>query len=132
MSNKIVFLDIKKLRGHEETNKERLLTLIEEIKQDGCIKNPVVVEDKHFVILDGHHRIAVLKQLRANWAPVFLVSYFDKNIRVYLRRKELAIENIKEAVLKMGKSNKLFPHKTTKHLISNRPKNLNVPLDKLF
>ncbi len=132
MNNKIVFLDINTLRSHEEINRDRLSILVEEIKQDGCIKKPVVVENKHFVILDGHHRTAVLKQLKAQRVPVFLVSYADKNIRVYLRRRELAIKNIKEAVIEMGKSDNVFPHKTTKHLISNRPKNVNVPLHNLF
>lgn len=132
MKQKITFINPVKLKSHEMTDNRRLLIVMQKIKADGFIRNPVVVERKNLVILDGHHRVEVLKRLGAKKVPVFFVDYKDKNVRVYLRRKEFKAENIKEKVIKMGLSNSVFPSKTTRHLIGSRSIKININLNKLF
>lgn len=131
MKKGVYLVEINKLRPHEKTDGQRLECLISQLLKDGCLKNPVVVENNHFIILDGHHRVAALKKLGAEKIPVYLVNYQDKNIRVYLRRKELLQSLIKGTVVKRVKEGRLLPSKTTRHLIKNRPKSLNIPLGKL-
>ena len=59
-----------------------------------------------------------------------LVDYIhDKKIRVVARRKEIPVN--KKIVVAMGLSDKVFPHKTTKHLIPKRVKNLKIPINNL-
>jgi ParB-like chromosome segregation protein Spo0J len=129
MRNKIVLVDIKKLKSHEETDPTNLKEVIHRIKKDGYLKNPVVVEDKHNIILDGHHRVAALKKLGVKFVPSFLISY-DK-VRVFLRRN-LNVSDIKREVIKRGISKNLFPSKTTRHLIKDRPRNINITLNSLI
>ena len=132
MNNKITLIDINKLKRHEEINQRHLLEIFFRLKKDGLLKHPVVVDKKNFIILDGHHRVAALKQLGVNKIPSFLVNYQDKNIRVVLRRKEFFFEDIKQAVIDYCLKGKIFPSKTTKHLIKNRPRNINYKISKLY
>lgn len=129
---RIKFVDINKLKRHEEINQNHLEDIIQRIKQDGFIKNPVVVDRKNHIILDGHHRVAALRQLGANKVPAFLVNYQSNNIRVTLRRKEFLFKDIKKAVINYCLKGKIFPSKTTRHLIKNRPKNINIKISNLF
>lgn len=124
-------LPIEKLKVHEETGEERVSELAEKIRKDGVLKNPVVVERRHLVVLDGHHRLAALKRLGMKLVPAQLVNYEDADLKVYLRRRELLMQIIKEAVIGKAKRGEVFPRKTTRHLIKERVKNAKVRLDKL-
>ena len=132
MKNKVVLLDINKLKPHEAVDKKRLAFLLERIKKDRYLKNPVVVEKKYLIILDGHHRVAGLKQLGVNKIPAYLVNYQSNNIKVTLRRKEFIFKDIKQAVIDYCLLGKIFPSKTTRHLIKNRPKNINIKISQLL
>ena len=130
--NSIKLIELTKLRYHEQVDKDHVNELVNQINQDGYIKNPIIVDDKHHIILDGHHRTQALRQLGAKLIPVYMVNYFDHNIKVYLRRKILLNQPIKQAVVSYGLQSKLFPSKTTRHLIYNRPKNINIKITHLF
>lgn len=75
-------LEIDKLKSHEEIIPEKLNSLIDEIKRDGVIKEPVIVDKETLVVLDGHHRVEALRKLGCRLIPVLLVNYFDPSIRV--------------------------------------------------
>ncbi len=129
MNKKIVLVDLKKLRSHEEIDPQHLEEIYMRIENDGFLKNPVVVERQNFVILDGHHRVAAFKKMKLKSIPAYMISY--SQARVFLRRK-LDIKDIKREVVKRGISKKLFPSKTTRHLIKNRPRNINISLNSLL
>lgn len=130
MKNKIILIGINKLKSHEEVNKNHLDKLFIKIQGDDYLKNPVVVEDKHFVILDGHHRVTVLKKLKAKKIPCQIVNY--QTVRVYLRRKNYQIKDIRSKVIERAISKNLFPYKTTRHFIKDRVRNINFHLEKLL
>jgi len=132
MKTSVVLLPINQLKNHEAVYQGQVRKLVREISRDGCLKNPVVADKKTKVLLDGHHRVAALKKLGVRKAPVFLVDYKSRRIKVYLRRKELMADLIKEAVVKVGLSDRVFPYKTTRHLLKSRPKNINVRIEKLL
>lgn len=133
MNKLIKLIAINKLKSHEQIDYRHFLEVKEKIKKDGFINNPVIVDKNNYVIIDGHHRVMALKSLKAKKIPSFLVDYFDKKIKVYLRRKELKITNLKKAVIKASLSNNLFPSKTTGHLIKNqRPRNIKISLNSLL
>jgi len=131
MNKKVVLININKLRSHEKIDHNHLEELILKIKQDGLLKNPVVVDDKYFIILDGHHRVRALKRLKVNFIPAYLVNYQQNSVRVFLRRKLKLTKPIKEMVIENSLASKLFLSKTTRHFIKYRPKNINIPLHKL-
>lgn len=132
MKNKISLIEINKLRCHEMVCLKRLKQVKDDLLVKGYIKNPVVVDQKNNIILDGHHRVAALKQIGVSKIPAFLVDYQDKKIKVTLRRKEFVFADIKQAVIDYCLKGKIFPSKTTKHLINNRPKNINVKINQLL
>ncbi|KKQ99875.1 MAG: putative transcriptional regulator [Microgenomates group bacterium GW2011_GWC1_39_12] len=114
-------MSIKKIKVHERTSKKRVGCLACSIKTDGVLKRPIIVDRKSYVVLDGHHRIEALRQIGAIRVPAFLVDYQNKHVRVYLRKKYLMMHLIKQAVLQRGSTGNMFPAKTTRHLIHNRP-----------
>jgi hypothetical protein len=130
--NKTVLVQINKLKAHEETDPARLRNITKKIIKSGMIKNPIIVERRYMIILDGHHRVSALKSTNVKKAPVFFVDYLDPKIRVVSRRPVLLNTNIKAAVIKTALANKLFPSKTTKHFIAGRPTNINIRISKLY
>ena len=88
MNNGVVLMSISKLKRHEAIDPKRLLELMAQIKNDGYLKNPIVVDKDSLVILDGHHRLKALKTLGYQKIPTFLVDYQSGRVRVYLRRKK--------------------------------------------
>jgi hypothetical protein len=127
--NKIKLILISKLKPHEKTIPENLEKIKNEIYEKGYLANPVIIDQKNLVILDGHHRVKALELLGYKKVPACLVDYFAKEIKVFPRRLEISIS--KDIVIAKALAGEVFPHKTTKHLISGRPRSLNVTLKKL-
>ena len=131
MNNSIVLVNIDKLKCHEEVVEEHVEILRRQMMEDGRLKRPIIVDKNSLVILDGHHRFTALKRMGYKKIPVQVVDYNSQDVRVYLRRKELMIELVKEAVLKKVKDGKLFPSKTTRHLIKGRIGKINYSIKNL-
>lgn len=132
MKRRISLVDINVLKTHENVIAKKVRQIAREITAKNILINPVVVDKKTKVILDGHHRVAALKLIGAKCVPVYLVNYKSNTVKVYLRRKNLLSQILKKQVLSAGKSGNNFPIKTTRHYIYNRPKNINMNLSKLL
>lgn len=132
MKNRIQLIAIDKVKSHERTFGRRVDRLVKEIKTEGNIKRPIIVDKRSFMVLDGHHRLAALRRLGAARVPAYLVDYQDPRVRVYLRRKYLNMKMIKQAVLYCGLTSTVFPVKTTRHVIHDRPGMQKVLLSKLL
>ncbi len=116
------------LREHEKINKSHFQKLLQKIKKDGFIKNPIIADEQSNIILDGHHRFHILKHLGYLSVPVFFVDYQNRKIKVASWRKGEKVR--KEDVLQAGLTNKLFRPKTSRHTIPGRPMNIRIPLEK--
>ena len=125
----IKLIEIKKLKNHEKTDQKNLLKVKQLIFKNKYFTNPIIVDRKTLVILDGHHRTEILKILGYKKIPALLVDYNDKRIKVFSRRSRIKIN--KQKIIKRALTKKLFPYKTSKHLIPNRPANLKIKLTKL-
>ncbi len=128
MKQTIIFADIHKLIAHERVDRGRFIEVRRLLRKEGVVRRPVIVDRRSHVILDGHHRVRALRELGAKRVPVCYVQYQSAVVRVYLRKKELLMRLLKQAVLEMARSGRLFPSKTTRHLIQNRPMMKPVPV----
>ena len=104
--------DLRVLKHHEEIDPQHLARLKKEIEKAGVWTHPIVIEQEHGIVLDGHHRFEIAKSLGLKRIPVVLVDYFDESIKVCQRRK---LEVSKNDVVKRAKNRNPFPYKTTKH-----------------
>ena len=132
MKPRVSLIEINKLKTHENVNSRKVNKLVKDISLKKRVINPVVADKKTFVILDGHHRLAALKRIGVKRVPIYLVNYKSEAVRVYLRRKKLLSQILKDQVLSMGKLRENFPIKTTRHFIKNRARNVNIKLERLL
>jgi ParB-like chromosome segregation protein Spo0J len=68
----ICLLEHGLLRQHEKINDRHVEELVCQIAQDGCVRDPIIVDKRTLIILDGHHRFNALKKLGLVRIPVCL------------------------------------------------------------
>ncbi|MEM2106950.1 MAG: ParB N-terminal domain-containing protein [Candidatus Bathyarchaeia archaeon] len=73
-------VSIERLRPHEQTDPYRLRGMIKQLARDGYQKDPIIIDDEHLIILDGHHRVSALKILGYSKVLAHKVNYGDENI----------------------------------------------------
>ncbi len=111
-------LPVGDLKSHEATNPLTLKQTIESIRREGGLRRPILVEDRHHIILDGHHRYAALKALGCRRIPAYVVDYFDATIELTTWPGAIVKEITKEEVVRHVLERKLlFPPKTTRHIV---------------
>jgi ParB-like chromosome segregation protein Spo0J len=131
MRHKFVVVDINKLKMHEGFQEDILEKCIQELRNDGVMKYPILVDEEYLVVLDGHHRVEALRRMGYTKIPVYLVDYWDPAIEV-TTWEEAEIENItKEMVMDMGRSENVFPAKTSRHIVKVELEEHPVPLEEL-
>ncbi|MCS7128341.1 MAG: DUF5603 domain-containing protein [Sulfolobales archaeon] len=84
---KPILLDLDLMRPHEEIISKRLNDVKEFILSIKAVDSPLIVAPipsaKFYLIVDGHHRWAALKELKCTKAPSIIVDYFDESIKLY-------------------------------------------------
>lgn len=134
----IVLFDLKDLREHEEVEPKYLERLKNQILKDRALKRPIIVDKNSNIILDGHFRYNVLKQLGCSKIPVYLIDYRSSEILVKSWNGNDVIT--KEDVIAAGLTEKKLPPKTSKHMfdlidhqihISRIVKKVKIPLEEL-
>jgi len=78
----IAILETESLILHEETIPIILEKLIQSIKDDGILRDPVVVDRDSLVVLDGMHRVKALRTLGCRLTCACLVDYKSPEIKV--------------------------------------------------
>ncbi len=71
---------LNELKPHEEVNRRVVRELARSLELAGVQKNPIIVDRKTGVILDGMHRWHALKLIGARYAVACLVDYSDPAI----------------------------------------------------
>jgi hypothetical protein len=107
------------LLSHEETDGALLRELEREIRRDGVLREPVVVDGGSLVILDGHHRVSVLRNMGCALVPAYLVDYSDPGISVGPWRPDATVT--KEEVILAGRTGRRYPPKTSRHEFPGLP-----------
>ncbi|MCK5547543.1 MAG: ParB N-terminal domain-containing protein [Thermoplasmata archaeon] len=124
-------LEIDLLKQHEALIEEYMKEFLEVVRRDGFLRKPVLVDEEHLVILDGHHRVEALRLLGCKRIPVYLVDYNDDAIVLALWPGAVVSEVKKEDVIERGLKGDIFPPKTTKHIVKDELKEVRVYLKDL-
>ena len=80
---KVEFVDIDRLKPHEELDPQESKLLIKSINEKGVFYKPMLVDRDSYVILDGHHRWDGLKKMGVKKIPSILLNYLDEEIKLY-------------------------------------------------
>jgi ParB-like nuclease domain len=111
---------IGKLLSHEEVEEENVAEIVRELERTQVFADPIWVARDSLVILNGHHRVEALRQLKAARVPVWLLDYDSDLVSLEPWRPGLPIT--KSEVVRRAQAGRPFPPKTTRH-------GVRVPLD---
>ena len=78
----LALLNQSDLRPHEETVRHAYDELEASMRQDELQRDPIIVDKKSGVVLDGTHRLEVLRRLGAKLVACYLVDYASKDVRL--------------------------------------------------
>ncbi|HID25677.1 MAG TPA: hypothetical protein EYP23_04355 [Thermoplasmata archaeon] len=138
LNEEVKVLRINMLKEHEKIDPKRFKELKEEITKDGFLKKPIVADKKTLVVLDGHHRLNVLRDLGLSRIPVVLIDYNNPNVIVKTWKGEGELN--KEDIINAALSGNLFGPRTSKHMVVINgelhhieiiQREVNIPLEKL-
>lgn len=109
----VVMLPVSQLRPSEKIDLEAARILAQKIDEKGRWTQPILVEKRHSVIMDGHHRHFCATALGLSFIPCVLLSYEDQNLHVsyWSDASPVAVDRIIQA----GLSGNLMSYKTTRH-----------------
>ena len=71
MNKRIQLISNHLLKQHEQIRKRHVQMLLKQIQHDGYLNNPLIVDKKTMIILDGHRRYNALKSLGMASSPVY-------------------------------------------------------------
>ena len=125
-------LPLQDLKAHEGAIPERVQKIKEEIAAAGEILTPLWVDKQRSIVLNGHHRLAALKELGCGYAPCLLLDYSSPYVRVEVC-PGAAVETIdKESVVQAALNSNLFPPRSSFHVLAFEPPRLVIPLAALM
>jgi hypothetical protein len=78
----IEILDIGRVHIHEKIVPELLEKLIRDLKSRKAVMDPLPIDKKTKVVLDGMHRVAALKKMGYRYLPVCGVDYRSPKVKV--------------------------------------------------
>lgn len=122
----IKLIHISSLKVHEQIIPDHVAELKKTIEQDNAIYEPVIVDRQTMIVLDGHHRVTVAKELGLTHIPALLVDYNSDQIRVKSWRPEITVS--KQMVIQAGLTGQLLQPKTSRHIIPFKPTSEPYPL----
>jgi hypothetical protein len=79
---RLALVELEELKPHEEVVETVAAQLAEDIRKDGIVRDPLIVDEDKFVILDGMHRFNSLKRLGCRFAPCCLLDYMSPQVTV--------------------------------------------------
>jgi hypothetical protein len=127
---KLELLSTKDITETEEHLLDRVEWLKNIIISEGIWRIPLIVEKHSLAIMDGHHRYNVAKKIGLTRVPAILLDYDQDNVMVGAWHEDMYID--KEIMLGNIRKKILFPYKTTRHIVSPSPEELQIPLSFLY
>ncbi len=82
MLGRLEIREVKSLLPHEQTISPNVKRLKESMLNIGQVVDPIIVDDKTGLVIDGNHRQKVLRIIECPYAPVQKVDYSREDITV--------------------------------------------------
>jgi hypothetical protein len=123
----ISLVDINLLHDIEEHIIDRKIMLKNKILEEGVWTKPIIVERKNNLVLDGHHRFNLAKEISIKKIPAILVDYND--IKIWSLKKSQKVT--KELVILKSLNKDIYPNKTVKHKFEFKIPCCNYKLEEL-
>jgi hypothetical protein len=127
---KLELIDLKDIIETEEHLHDRVIWLKGKIIEERVWRIPLILERNTLAIMDGHHRFNVAKLIGLSRVPAILLDYEQDYVILTSWRGDVYID--KNVVFDFIYKRKLFPHKTTRHIITPNPEELEIPLSFLY
>ncbi len=125
----LALVGLGSLLPHERIVPDNLRAIIGSLRASEAYRGPpILVERRHMIILDGHHRAEALRSLGARTVPALLVDYSDPGIILESWRGARVSRG---EVLARALRGELFPPKTTRHIILFGLPSVRAPLELL-
>ena len=96
--SRLEIVPVEDLKIHEQTVEQNLTALRETMLNLGKLVDPLIVDKKHKIVLDGNHRRMVLEILKSENAVCQMVDYSDTSIHIggwHIATQELSFDKIK-------------------------------------
>ncbi len=123
----VVMVDVASLKHIEEHDPDRVEELKNKILAENVWTQPVVVEKKNHLVLDGQHRFEVARTLGFTRIPAIVVDY--DSVKVWTLRREYPVSQRK--VYAKVKAGEVYPYKTVKHKLNFKLPEISVCLNEL-
>jgi hypothetical protein len=75
-------VEVDELKPHEEVVDPIVVSLAGKIQSQGQLRDPLMVDQEDYVVLDGMHRFSSLKLLKCRFIPCCLLDYSSPQIKV--------------------------------------------------
>jgi hypothetical protein len=79
---RLSLVDIDALKPHEETIDQAVRALSKEMRIEGMVRDPLMVDQDELVVLDGMHRCSALRMLKCRFVPCCLLDYDSGLVKV--------------------------------------------------
>ncbi|MDR1553574.1 MAG: NTP transferase domain-containing protein [Prevotellaceae bacterium] len=107
----VELIETATMKGIEAYSDERVQELIDKIKTEKRWTVPVIIENKHHLVLDGQHRLEASKRMGIKKIPAIIVNYSDVQVWTLRKEEKVSIKRVFNRVLKGD----IYPYKTVKH-----------------
>ena len=97
----ISLVDIDALKPHEVVIDHLVKSISDAVKAQGIVRDPLIVDQDKYVLLDGMHRYSSLKRLNCRFAPCCLVDYGNPAIKVGSWFRLFSVNDVEELVGKV-------------------------------
>ena len=105
-------IKITELFVHEDFDLDHAVEVAKHIEEFG-LENPIIVDGRTLIVLDGHHRMVAYKILGRYTIPAIFIDLMDPKVVIEWRRREYQ-EDTKETIIARALSGKPYPPKTTR------------------
>jgi L-serine kinase (ADP) len=124
----IFFAKVNQLKPLEGFISTRADDLYKEIFRSGIWTTPLVIDNQHGLIMDGHHRHQVAMRLGLIYVPVVAWNYNQVDVWSLRDTEEVTVKRI----LQNYKDGIIYPNKTAKHGFPfSIESNLEINIDEL-
>lgn len=115
------------LKSHELIDKsasDKLYSYLDALEYK--IIPSIIIDSSTNIIIDGHHRVDVIKRFNIQTINVLAIDYMNPNNGIIVHPNNLTIT--KEDVIDAGLSGNLLPVKSTKHVIQYNQNQTYLPI----